>query len=67
MDELTKNSTMDRKKELYFKFQEIIHDDEPFTFMYWTSNIVGVNESLRNTGIGPYGAVTHCWEWSIEN
>jgi len=67
MDELTKNSTMDKKKELYLKFQEKIHEDEPVTFMYWTSNIVGVNESLRNTGIGPLGAITHCWEWSIEN
>jgi peptide/nickel transport system substrate-binding protein len=67
MDELTKNSTLDKKKKLYFKFQEIIHEDEPLTFMYWTANIVGVNESLRNTGIGPFGAVTHCWEWSIKN
>jgi peptide/nickel transport system substrate-binding protein len=67
MDELTENSTMDKRKELYFKFQEIIHEDEPVTFLYWTSNIVGINESLRNTGIGPLGAVTHCWEWSVEN
>jgi peptide/nickel transport system substrate-binding protein len=67
MDELTKNSTLDKKKELYFKFQEILHKDEPITFMYWKSNIVGVNETLRNTGIGPFGAITHCWEWSVEN
>ena len=67
MDELTKNSTIDKKKELYFKFQEILHEDEPITFMYWKSNIVGVNETLRNTGIGPFGAITHCWEWSVEN
>ncbi|MCH7964696.1 MAG: hypothetical protein IH852_12250 [Bacteroidetes bacterium] len=67
MDELTKNSTIDKKKKLYFEFQEIIHEDEPMTFMYWTSNIVGINESLRNTGIGPLGAITHCWEWSVKN
>ena len=67
MDELTKNSTIDKKKELYFKFQEIIHEDEPVTFMYWKSNIVGLNENLKNTGIGPYGAITHCWEWSVDN
>ena len=67
MDELTKNSTVDKKKELYFKFQEILHEDEPITFMYWKSNIVGVNEALRNTGISPFGAITHCWEWSVEN
>ena len=67
MDELTKNSTIDKKKELYFRFQELLHEDEPATFMYWKSNIVGVNETLRNTGIGPLGAVTHCWEWSVDN
>jgi len=67
MDELANNSAMDKKKELYYKFQKIIHEDQPVTFMYWTSNIVGVNENLRNTGIGPLGAITHCWEWSVEN
>jgi len=67
MDELTKNYTMNKKKELYFKFQEILHEDEPVTFMYWKSNIVGINENLRNTGIGPLGAITHCWEWSVKN
>lgn len=67
MDELTKNSTVDKKKELYFKFQELIQEDEPVTFMYWISNIVGINKNLRNTGIGPLGTITHCWEWSVEN
>ncbi len=67
MDALTKNSAINKKKKLYFEFQEIIHEDEPMTFMYWTSNIVGINESLRNTRIGPLGAITHCWEWSVKN
>ena len=48
-------------------FQEIIHKDQPVSFMYWFSNIVGINKKIKNTKISPLGAVTHCWEWSTAN
>lgn len=64
--ELNKNLPKEKQKELYYKFQEIIHADNPQTFMYWISNIVGINKRVNNVNINPFGAITHCWEWSVE-
>jgi len=66
MDELDKNLPGEQKKKLYYKFQKIIHEDEPVTFMYWKADIVGVNKRVENINITPLGAITHCWEWSIK-
>jgi peptide/nickel transport system substrate-binding protein len=66
IDELTKNLPLEIQRELYFKFQEVIHEDQPYTFMYWISNIVGINSRVKNINITPLGVVTHCWEWSVE-
>ncbi len=51
------------KNNLYKKFQKIIHDDEPATFLYWIDNLVAYNSRLKNITISPLGAVQKCWEW----
>jgi peptide/nickel transport system substrate-binding protein len=33
------------------KFQEIIHEEQPCTFLYWYSNIIGYNKKLK--GVNP--------------
>ncbi len=66
MDALEKNISKEKKRELYYEFQRIIHEDEPVTFMYWKSDIVGINKRVENINITPLGAVTHCWEWSVK-
>jgi peptide/nickel transport system substrate-binding protein len=66
MEQLNKNLPGEIQKELYYQFQEIIHQDNPETFMYWTSNIIGINKKINNINISPLGAITHCWEWSVE-
>ena len=66
MDKLATEQKRESKRELYFEFQRIMHDDQPMTFMYWKSNIVGINIRLENITISPLGAITHCWEWSIK-
>jgi len=66
LNQLEEKLPKEKQKELYYKFQEILHQDNPQTFMYWISNIVGVNKKLNNINISPYGAITHCWEWSVE-
>ncbi|GBD87810.1 oligopeptide-binding protein AppA precursor [bacterium BMS3Abin03] len=66
MDELDKNLPDKQRKKLYYKFQKIIHEDEPVTFMYWIADIVGINKRVENINITPLGAITHCWEWSLK-
>ncbi|MFO7447959.1 MAG: ABC transporter substrate-binding protein [Ignavibacteriaceae bacterium] len=55
------------KYELYKKFQEIIHRDEPFTFLFWADNLVVYNSRIKNIDINPLGAIQKCWNWKIDD
>jgi len=66
MDKLAKAQSRESKRKLYYEFQRIIHEDQPMTFMYWKSNIIGINNRIENIDISPLGAIAHCWEWSIK-
>jgi peptide/nickel transport system substrate-binding protein len=65
MNDLIKVQSREDMRKLYFDFQKIIHEDQPMTFMYWKSNIVGINNRIEQLTISPLGAITHCWEWTV--
>jgi len=67
LDLLDTKVSNERKNELFKKFQEIIHQDEPVTFLYWTPNIIAYNKRIKNLNITPYGVIVHCWEWRIDD
>lgn len=66
MDELEVQKGKGKREELYKKFQHVIHDDEPVTFLYWVPNINVYNKKIDNINITPLGSITHCWEWKIK-
>jgi peptide/nickel transport system substrate-binding protein len=66
LDQLDTKITDERKNELIKKFQVIIHEDEPVTFLYWTPNIVVYNKRIKNLDITPYGVIVRCWEWTLD-
>jgi peptide/nickel transport system substrate-binding protein len=67
LNELETKISGQRKNDLIRKFQEIIHQDEPVTFLYWIPNIVAYNTRIKNLNITPYGVLTHCWDWRIND
>jgi len=60
----TKND--DVKTESYKKLQSIIYDDTPFTFLYWTDNIVAYNKKIKNINVTPLYPIHHAWNWRLE-
>jgi len=66
MVELEIQKGKEKREELYKKFQQVIHDDEPITFLYWVPNINVYNKKIDNINITPLGSITHCWEWKIK-
>ena len=66
LDQLDTKITDERKNELIKKFQVIIHEDEPVTFLYWTPNIVVYNKRIKILDITPYGVIVRCWEWTLD-
>ncbi|MFN3693640.1 MAG: hypothetical protein ACK4UV_01425, partial [Ignavibacterium sp.] len=64
--ELEKKHSKEDYKKLMKKFQRIISEDQPVTFLYWFDNIVCYNNRIRNITINPFGAIQRMWEWRLE-
>lgn len=47
------------------EMQQILHQEQPCTFMYWVKDIVGVNRRLKRTNINILGVTDHMWDWTI--
>ena len=65
IDQLNGDITEEKRNELLKEFQEIIHNEEPVTFLYWVDNIVAYNNRITNINVNPLGAIHDCWEWSL--
>ena len=65
LDEIPKETDREKIDSLYKKLQEIIHRDEPETFLYWVDNIVVYNKRIENLNISPLGTIYHCWNWTV--
>lgn len=63
IDKLNTRLPHNVKIEYYKKFQEIIYEDQPITFLYWTDDIVVYNKRLKDVTINPFGALQKLWEW----
>lgn len=48
---------------LWKEFQGIMYQEQPCTFLFWSSKLVGVNKRVQGTRIGVLGTLYHTWEW----
>lgn len=55
------------KSNSYKEIQRVIHNEEPYSFLYWVDNVISYNKRIRNVNISPLGAVRHCWQWVVIN
>ncbi len=67
LDEIEKSPEKEKTFNLYRQFQEIMHNDEPVTFLYWIDNITAHNKRIKNIDINPLGVIHHCWNWKLED
>ncbi len=65
--ELEKKHSKEDYIKLMKKFQQIISEDQPVTFLFWFDNIVSYNKRIKNVTINPFGAIQRIWEWRLEN
>ena len=64
IDELKITRDENMKNLLLREVQEILHNDEPATFLYWVDNIVAYNNRIKGIDINPLGVIQHCWNWT---
>lgn len=67
LDEIEASPRKETLYSLYKQFQEIIHNDEPVTFLYWIDDITAHNKRIKNIDINPLGVIHHCWNWKLED
>ncbi len=63
--EIEKKHSPDDYRRLMKKFQQIISDDQPVTFLYWFDNLVCYNKRIHNVTINPFGSIQRIWEWRV--
>ncbi|MBL7995108.1 ABC transporter substrate-binding protein [bacterium] len=49
------------------KFQAIIYEDQPATFLFWRDEIVGYNKRIKNTHTSILGEIDKYWLWTISS
>ncbi|MBU2445263.1 MAG: hypothetical protein KJ666_06775 [Bacteroidetes bacterium] len=63
--QLKQTNEPEATRKLLFKFQEIIHRDQPVTFLYWVDNLVGYNTRLKNLKLNPLAFTNRVWDWFV--
>lgn len=48
---------------IWRRFQEILHEDQPATFLYWRHEIIAFRGRVGNTQTSPLGEIDKFWLW----
>ncbi len=48
-------------KELQLK----VYEDQPYMFLWWRDELVGIHERFENTDINVLSRLNHLWEWEV--
>src|SRR3989304_6286266 len=66
LNALEVEKSREKKVILYKKIQELLHENEPVTFLYWLDVKTAFNSRIENITINPLGAIQQCWNWRIK-
>ena len=50
---------------LWQELQEVIYDDQPYLFLWWMDEIVGIHERFEDTTIDVQSALSNLHEWRV--
>ena len=65
LDEARHTFDVKKRKELYYKFQEILAEDQPYTFLYIPYSLVAVHKRVRGIKPAPAGISYNFIKWFI--
>jgi len=65
LEEGRKTFDIEKRKQIYFKVQEILHDDQPYTFLYYPMSLPIIHKRFKGIEPAPSG-ITHNFErWYV--
>jgi len=56
---------MEERKKIYFKFQEILAEDEPYVFLYVPYSLVILHKRFKNVKLAPAGIEYNLEKWWV--
>lgn len=60
-----KESDAAKARQIWNDFQQVVYDDQPYTFLYWMDEIVAINGRFENTSIDLISPYHHLEAWSV--
>ncbi|MDA8305327.1 MAG: peptide-binding protein [Deltaproteobacteria bacterium] len=51
----------EKRRKMYYRLQEIIHDEQPYTFLFTTKALVAVSRRFQNVVVYPMGLAPRYW------
>ena len=67
IDQLAATQTAEAQKPLLDRFQEIVHRDQPYTFLYEGQRLDGINRRIHNAVINDATAYFNVDEWTVSS
>jgi peptide/nickel transport system substrate-binding protein len=61
MDEARKEFDPEKRRKMYYRLQEIIHDEQPYTFLFTSKALVAVSRRFQNVEVYPMGLAPLYW------
>ncbi len=55
----------EKRKKIYWKFQEILAEEQPYVFLYIPYSLVIVNKRFRNVKLAPAGITYNLEKWYV--
>lgn len=61
IEEARREFDTQKRYELYYRFQEIVHEEQPYTFLFTNKALVAVSNRFRNVEVYPMGLASLYW------
>jgi peptide/nickel transport system substrate-binding protein len=61
MDDARKEFDPEKRLRMYYRLQEIIHDEQPYTFLFTIKALVAVSRRFQNVEVYPMGLAPLYW------
>ncbi len=61
--ELRKEFDLEKRKKLCMEIEKIIHEEQPYTFMFYMDALIALDEGFKNVKVFPYGVKPLSFYW----
>lgn len=53
------------RRQIWRDVQQLIYDDQPYAFLYWVDEIVGIHNRVQDASVDLISPIHDLWRWNI--